>query len=142
MVAALVWYRQQQPGDEHVHPRHPLPVLIVVGGLVAVVGGMFGVGGPLLTVPLLVAIGTSVLPALAASQVQVQVQSIITSIVGSVGYLGIDAIYWPNAAVVGVPELLGVSTGWRIAHAVPSRYLGWAMIIVLVAVVPVPAFTS
>lgn len=132
----LVWYRHKHTADDGLHPRHPTAVLIVIGLLVAAISGMFGVGGPLLTVPLLVAIGTPILPALAAAQVQ----SIVIAVVGSVGYLSIGAIDWSLALVVGVPEVCGVLIGWKVARTVPARYLRWAMIIILIAVAPVLAF--
>jgi uncharacterized membrane protein YfcA len=136
VIAALVWYRQRQPANESLHPRHPAAALIAIGLIVAAVSGMFGVGGPLLTVPLLVAIGTPILPALAAAQVQ----SIIISIVGSVSYFSIGAIDWRLAVIVGVPELCGVLIGWKLARAVPARHLRRAMIIILIGIAPVLAF--
>lgn len=136
VVAALVWFRQRQIPDESAHPHHPVAALIAIGILVAAVSGLFGVGGPLLTVPLLVTIGTPMLAALAAAQAQ----SIIISIVGSVGYLSIGAVDWTLAVVVGIPELCGVLIGWKVARAVPARYLRWAMIIILIAIAPVLAF--
>lgn len=136
VVAVLVWYRHRRAADDGLHPRHPTAALIAIGLLVAVASGMFGVGGPLLTVPLLVVIGTPILPALATAQVQ----SIIISVVGSVGYLSIGAIDWRLAFIVGVPELCGVLIGWKIARAVPARYLRWAMIVILIAVAPFLVF--
>lgn len=135
VVAVLVWYRQGHAADDGLHPRHPTPALIVIGLLVAVASGIFGVGGPLLTVPLLVAIGTPILPALAAAQAQ----SIVISLVGSVGYFSIGAIDWRLALIVGVPEMCGVLIGWKVARSVPARYLTWTMIIILIAVAPVLA---
>jgi uncharacterized membrane protein YfcA len=101
-VAALVWHRQRgaEPEEQH-HPRHALTLLVGGGLAVAVAGGVFGVGGPLLTVPLLVALGTPMLSALAAAQVQ----SVIISSVGTLGYLSQGSIDWPLALVVGIPEL-------------------------------------
>lgn len=138
VVAVLVWYRQALTVDDGMHPRHPTAVLVVIGLLVAAASGMFGVGGPLLTVPLLVAIGTPILSALAAAQAQ----SIIISIVGSIGYLSIGAIDWGFALIVGVPELCGVLIGWKVARTVPAKYLRWAMIIILVTIAPILAFKS
>lgn len=133
LVAGLVWYRQSRITDDAFHPQHPTSVLIVLGLVVAVASGIFGVGGPLLTVPLLVAIGTPILPALAAAQAQ----SIVISIVGSVGYFSIGAIDWGLALIVGVPEMFGVLIGWKVARAVPARYLKWTLIVILIAVAPV-----
>ncbi len=139
LVAVLVWHRQRGAGtDEDHHPRHAMPVLVGGGLAVAVVGGMFGVGGPLLTVPLLVAIGTPMLSALAAAQVQ----SVVISTVGTLGYLSQGSIDWTLVAVVGIPELCGVLIGWKIARTVPPHHLKRAMIAALLALVPFAALHS
>jgi hypothetical protein len=103
-----------------------------VGLVVSVGAGLFGLGGPMLSVPLLVICGLPVLPALAAAQAQ----SVIIAGIGTVGYLLHGAIDWPLAAVVGVPELAGVLIGWRIAHAVPARQLKYTLAAILVALAP------
>lgn len=131
MVALLVWVRQRKDTEERTSP---LPTAALVGGgvAIAVVSGMFGVGGPLLTVPLLVAVGTPMLSAVAASQVQ----SVIVSTVGAAGYLSQGSIDWRLAAVVGVPELCGVLIGWQVARRVPGRHLIRVMIAALLVVAP------
>lgn len=127
-IALLVWFRAHRGADEdEVHPRHRYALLICLGLIVAVAGGMFGVGGPLLTVPLLVLSGTPVLSALAAAQAQ----SVVVAGVGTLSYLGRGAIDWPLALAVGIPELCGVLVGWRVAQAVPPRILKRAMIVAL-----------
>jgi uncharacterized protein len=131
VVALLMWYR------EHRRPAAtatPPPALVVAGlGLtVATASTTFGVGGPMLTVPLLVALGMLLLPALAAAQVQ----SVVIAGVGSVGYLTAHAVDWPLAVLVGIPELAGVLLGWRIAHLLPSRLLKNALIVTLLALAP------
>ncbi len=136
LIAVLVWLRQRRPIDDAQDPRHPTAALVALGLLVAVASGLFGVGGPLLTVPLLVAIGTPILPALASAQVQ----SIAVSVIGSAGYLSIGAIDWRLAVVVGVPQILGVLIGWKIARTVPVKYLKWAMILFLVVLALILAF--
>lgn len=137
LIAGLVWLRQRRPRpvvpDQH---RHAMTLLVGGGLVVAVASGMFGVGGPLLTVPLLVAVGTPMLSALAAAQVQ----SIVIATVGSLGYLSQDAIDWGLALLVGVPELCGVVIGWKIARLVPARHLTQVMIVALLAVAPFLAF--
>jgi uncharacterized membrane protein YfcA len=84
------------------------PVVASVGVVVAVAAGLFGIGGPMLSVPLLVLCGTPVLDALAAGQVQ----SVMIAAVGTIGYAAQSAIDWRLALVVGVPELAGVLIGW------------------------------
>jgi uncharacterized membrane protein YfcA len=131
LVAALVWYREHRRPAET--PSHP-PALVIAGlGLAgSVASGTFGIGGPMLTVPLLVALGMRVLESLAAAQAQ----SVVIACVGAAGYLAADAVNWPLVAVVGIPELVGVLLGWKIAHALPTRHLKNALIITLLALAP------
>lgn len=131
VVAALVWYREHHPSTTAL--AHP-PALAVasLGIAVAVAAGIVGIGGPMLTVPLLVALGVPVLESLASAQAQ----SVIIATVGSMGYLVHDAINWPLAALVGIPELAGVLLGWKIAHALPTRNLKYALIVTLFALAP------
>lgn len=139
IVALLVLYRDRYDrrlapagGPPRTRPRRSLPLLISLGIGISVVSGLFGVGGPMIAVPVLVAIGVPLLPALAASQAQ----SIIIALVGSIGYASLDAIDWPLALLVGIPEVIGVVIGWRIAHSVPTRGLTYGLVVVLLALVP------
>lgn len=131
-VAALLWHREQRPSgsDSVAHPS----VLSVgaLGTAVAVLSGIVGIGGPMLTVPLLIVLGVPVLESLAAAQAQ----SIVIATVGSLGYLAHGAIDWPLAALVGIPELVGVLVGWAIAHRLPTRHLKFALVGTLIALAP------
>jgi uncharacterized membrane protein YfcA len=130
-VAALVWYRERhRPAATRAHP--PAPLLAGLGFAVALAAGIVGIGGPMLTVPLLVALGVPVLESLASAQAQ----SIVIAGVGTLGYLAHGTINWPLAALVGIPELAGVLLGWRIAHALPTRSLKLALIITLFSLAP------
>lgn len=106
--------------------------LAVVGLAVGTAGGMFGIGGPMLMVPSLVALGAPILTALAAAQAQ----SIVVAGTGSLDYLTHNAINWPLAALVGTPELCGVLAGWAIAQAVPTHILRGSLIAALLCVAP------
>lgn len=128
-VAALVWYRDRGGAGHH---RPTAVQVALVGFGVAVVSGLVGVGGPLLTVPLLVFLGMPVLSALGAAQAQ----SVVIAGAGTIGYLATGAIVWPLAAVVGVPELAGVVLGWILARRLPTRTLKYALIISLVCLAP------
>jgi uncharacterized membrane protein YfcA len=126
----LVWVRETRarPAAESLPPA-------IVAGLgfgVALAGGLFGVGGPMLAVPLLVVWGMPLLGALAAAQAQ----SIVIAVVGTLGYVIQGAVDWPLALVLGVPELVGVLAGWRIAHAVPTHRLRYALAAVLICLSP------
>ena len=127
IVAVLVWFRAGRGTDAGSRLRPPAWSLACLGLGVAVASGMFGVGGPLLTVPLLVVTGTPVLPALAAAQVQ----SVVIAGLGTAGYLSRGAVDWPLSLVVGIPELCGVLVGWKIARTTQPRYLRRAMITAL-----------
>ncbi|MDI2032497.1 sulfite exporter TauE/SafE family protein [Saccharopolyspora sp. TS4A08] len=130
-VAALVWYREHHSSAERL--AHPPATLVVgLGFAVALVSGVVGIGGPMLTVPLLVALGVPVLESLASAQAQ----SVVIATAGSLGYLAHGAINWPLAALVGLPELAGVVLGWKIAHALPTRSLKLALIVTLLALAP------
>ncbi|MFC7621893.1 sulfite exporter TauE/SafE family protein [Microlunatus sp. GCM10028923] len=134
-AALLVLIRQlrREPAD----PSHPpLPVVAGLGLLVGVAAGVIGIGGPMLSVPLLVAAGTEILESLAAAQVQ----SVIISGVGTIGYLAQGAVDWWLALIIGLPELAGVLIGWRIAHALPTKVLRYALVIMMLGIAPYLAF--
>ncbi len=112
----MVWYREHhRPATTRAHPS--AVVMVPLGLVVAVASGIVGIGGPMLTVPLLVGIGVPVLESLAAAQVQL----IVVASVGTLGYLVHDAVNWPLAALVGIPELAGVLPGRKVAQSVPAR---------------------
>lgn len=133
-VAVLMWVRQDAtPGAVPRASRHPgIPAVCALGLGVAVASGIVGVGGPMLAVPLLVVLGMPVLESLAVAQVQ----SIVIATVGTIGYLAQGAIDWPLALLVGVPELVGVVIGWKIARMLPTRILQYALIVVLLILAP------
>ena len=132
VVAGLVWYRQRrtQHSASTTHPKQLTVAL--VGFAVACASGLVGVGGPMLTVPILIALGVGVLESLAAAQVQ----SIVIAGVGTVGYMSAGAIDWPLAVLVGVPELIGVLLGWKLARMLPTRVLQRALVVALLVLAP------
>ncbi|MFB7413786.1 sulfite exporter TauE/SafE family protein [Streptomyces sp. NPDC056121] len=139
VTGVLVWVRERRTpaaGSEPV--RVPRMLIALVGFGVAVVAGLFGLGGPMLSVPLLVVCGLPVLSALAAAQAQ----SVVIAAIGTVGYVLHGSVDWGLAALVGVPELIGVVVGWRIAHAVPARRLKYALVGTLLALAPYLALHS
>lgn len=131
VVALLLWYREVRPPVQRRGHPHWMTVG-VLGLAVAAASGIVGIGGPMLTVPLLIGLGTPVLEALASAQAQ----SIVIAGVGTVGYLVHGSIDWGLAALVGIPELAGVLIGWKIAQALPTRALKIVLIVVLLALAP------
>lgn len=131
LVAGLLWYRERhRPVATAAHPS--AASVVPLGLAVAVASGIVGVGGPMLSVPLLVVVGVPVLESLAAAQVQ----SIVIATVGTAGYVLSGTINWPLAALVGIPELVGVVLGWKIAQALPTRRLKYVLIITLLVLAP------
>ena len=133
VVAVLVWQRGRREGAVERPSRHPaVPVVAAVGVAVGLVSGILGLGGPMLSVPLLLALGVGVLEALAAAQVQ----SIVIASVGTIGYALHGSVDWPLVGLIGLPELAGVIIGWRIARALPTRTLRGILIAVLLLLAP------
>jgi len=138
-IGALLYLRERQrraPLESDTHPRPPerhIPpaaAVLPLGLVVALVSGLFGLGGQLLSVPLLITVGAPMLPALGAAQAQ----SIVIAGVGTIGYALRGAIAWPLVLVTGVPLLAGALVGWRIAHAVPAERLRSVLAAALIAV--------
>lgn len=131
LTGAMVWYRTRA-GGVAPEPDRPLAVGALVGGGVGLSGGLLGVGGPVLAVPLLVVAGVPMLPALAVAQVQ----SVFVAASATAGYLLRGTVSPALVALVGVPELCGVVVGWRLAHRVDERRLTRVLAVLLVALGP------
>ncbi|HEX5406561.1 MAG TPA: sulfite exporter TauE/SafE family protein [Pseudonocardiaceae bacterium] len=157
VVAILVWVRTARPStraaatadpgrDTATHhtpgdaahdtagdnPHPSIALLIPIGLAISVAAGIVGIGGPMLTVPLLVSLRVPVLEALAAAQAS----SIVIATVGTIGYALHGSIDWPLALLVGVPEVAGVALGWKIANALPARKLAVALVVTLLVLAP------
>jgi uncharacterized membrane protein YfcA len=135
VVGLLVWYRQVAATPETSGTKHGVTngaVAALIGLGVAVAAGMFGLGGPMMAVPLLVATGVPILSAVAVAQVY----SLVISTVGTFGYGAHHAIDWPMAIFVGIPEMTGVLIGWWLAHRIPPSRLRYALAIVLISLAP------
>jgi uncharacterized protein len=114
-----------------VHPVVELGAVGVTGGFLS---ALFGVGGGIVIVPLLIlllafdskrATGTS----LAAIG--------MTAIFGVVSFSALGEVSWRHAAVVGLPAIAGAVVGTRLQRAVSSRLLTllFSAFVVVVAVV-------
>jgi uncharacterized protein len=95
-------------------------VLALMLGLVAgVVAGMFGVGGGILFVPALVALGLGQLEAQATSLLAI----LPTVLAGAWNQHRYGNLRVRTAVIVGVPSVLGVEVGARIATSLPEDTL-------------------
>jgi len=141
-IGALLFLRERQrraaPASASAAPRTAVALEVIpaarivlpLGLAVALISGLFGLGGQLLSVPLLISIGAPMLPALGAAQAQ----SIVIAGVGTVGYALRGAIAWPLVLVIGVPLLVGALVGWRIANVVATERLRSLLAIALIVV--------
>ncbi len=93
-----------------------LPLLLLIGALSGFGSGFSGAGGPLFSVPLMVATGFAPLLAVGTSQVL----QIFSAASGTMANLQYGDIHWPVVAWVTAGELLGVFAGARLAHAVSA----------------------
>ncbi len=95
-------------------------VLAVLFGLAAgVLSGMFGVGGGILFVPTLVALGLGQVEAAATSLLAIAP----TAAVGVWRQARAGEMRWRPAAIVGVAAIAGAELGVRIATRVPEDTL-------------------
>uniref|UniRef100_UPI001FAF833B sulfite exporter TauE/SafE family protein n=1 Tax=Fundidesulfovibrio soli TaxID=2922716 RepID=UPI001FAF833B len=96
--------------------------LALLGGIGAVVGfisGLTGVGGPVLSVPIMVVLGFAPITAVATGQV-IQVAAAGSGTVGNLihGFIDFRAASW-----LSVVQLAGLVIGIRFAHSIRSRHL-------------------
>lgn len=102
----------------------------LLGVGLGVASGLVGVGGPVLAVPALVVLGVPILLAVGVAQVQ----SIFIATFAAAGYFMQGAVSLPLVVLIGVPQVVGVVAGWRIAHHVDPGRLKVVLGVVLAAV--------
>lgn len=100
-------------------PRAQQGLLVLVGAVTGFGSGLTGVGGPALSVPMLVLLGFPPLGAIGASQVI----QIVAALSGSAGYLSRGMVDLRLAATLMVFEIAGVWLGVQLAHRVDARHL-------------------
>ncbi len=103
----------------HNRKRVQQVLLLAVGAIAGFGSGLTGVGGPALSVPLMVLFGFAALTAIGTSQVL----QIVAAIAGTLGNLRYGAIDFGVAATVTLLEIAGVLLGARIVHAVNANAL-------------------
>jgi uncharacterized protein len=105
-------------------------LLLTIGAAVGFGSGLTGVGGPVLSVPMMVILGFSPLTAIATSQV-IQIVAAVSGTLGNLQYGGID--FFTGTWVTGV-ELVGVAIGAHIAHCSGARRLRTIVAVVCIIV--------
>lgn len=115
-------------------PTRTLLMLAGVGVASGFLSALFGVGGGIVVVPLLVLLlGFDPRVATATSLAAI----LVTAIVGATSFSLLEHVDWDAAALVGLPALLGSVAGVRVQQLVTSRALtlAFAAFLVVVAVV-------
>lgn len=139
-VGAVILYRERRgfaPVYElDVTTREGKVALSLLGLVLGTASGLLGVGGPVLAVPALVVVGVPMLLAVAVAQVQ----SVFIAAFATSGYLAQGNVLLALAVALGVPLLVGVLVGWKVAHLVDPARLKVGLGLVLLAVGPILAF--
>lgn len=110
------------------------PSLWILGGIGIASGflsALFGVGGGIVVVPLLVllaAFDSRVATATSLAAI------LLTAIAGVTSFSLLDHVDWEGAALVGLPAVAGSLAGVRLQHRVSSRRLTFLFALFLVAV--------
>jgi len=114
--------------------RLPTPSVWALVGI-GLAGGffsaLFGVGGGLVIVPLLILLaGLDAKPATATSLAAIG----FTAVFGVVAFSALGEVEWPEAAIVGLPAMAGTLVGTTLQQRVSSRLLKLLFALFLVAV--------
>lgn len=110
--------RRRQPAFDG-RPRLQHALLVLIGAVTGFGSGLTGVGGPAVSVPIMVLLGFPTLAAIGASQVI----QILAALSGSAGYLWRDMVDLRLAAGLVLFEIAGVWLGVQLAHRVDARHL-------------------
>lgn len=135
LTGVLTWYRVRFDSellDISLETTRGLTVVAFLGLFVGIPGGLLGVGGPVLAVPLLVAVGVPLLSGVAAAQVQ----SVFIAAPATLAYFLDGAVSLELAAIFLIPEMLGLYVGWKIAHHIDATRLKLVLAGVLVLLAP------
>jgi len=128
LAAAGIVYRQRRSdgtGQADGWRTRPVRVLLAGGSLVVgVLAGVTGIGGPALTVPLMLVLGVPPVTAIGAGLAS----GVLVTVNSTLGHAlqGTFPALLP-AAVVGLPYVLAQVLGWRYVHAVSERTVAYSL---------------
>lgn len=105
------------PGNDRICERKR--VLVAIGGATGFVSGLTGVGGPVLSVPLMLLAGSAPLTAIATGQA-LQVVAALSGTAGNILYGEIDLRI---VTLISIIQIIGVAIGVRIAHLASTAWL-------------------
>jgi uncharacterized membrane protein YfcA len=105
--------------------------LVVIGAVAGLFSALFGVGGGIVIVPLLVLVARfDQRPAIATSLAAIG----ITALAGTIAYAAHGEVKPGAAAIVGIPAALGAVLGSTLQQRLATRTLSLAFAALLVAV--------
>jgi len=114
------------------HPRPSIIILALLGAATGLLSGLFGIGGGVILVPMLVLIlgfqqrlaaGTSVAAILPAA------------VVGGIGYAVQGNVDWIAAALLAIGIVIGAQIGSFLLSRVPTGFLRWMFMAFLLGVI-------
>ena len=105
--------------------------LILIGVAAGFFSALFGVGGGIIVVPLLLLVcGWELRPATATSLAAIG----ITATSGTIVYAAHGDVRPVYAALVGIPAAFGALAGTSLHHRIPTRTLSFAFSLLLVGI--------
>ena len=119
--------------DPSTAPRAagPLLPLALIGLVAGLFGALFGVGGGIVMVPLLIALlhyDAKVATATSLAAI------IFTATFGTLAHGALGNVEWGTALLVGLPAMVGVNVGLWIKSRMSTTALTYAFAVLLVAV--------
>jgi uncharacterized membrane protein YfcA len=107
-----------------------LPVLVGIGLAGGFFSALFGVGGGIVVVPLLLLAGLGAREATATSLAAIG----CTAAFGVAAFAALDHVVWRDALLVGLPAMAGALAGTSVQHRLSTRWLTLLFAVFLVAV--------
>lgn len=105
-------------------------LILVAGGLISgIIAGLLGIGGGIITIPLLVTLGYSPVQAIATSSLAI----VITSISGSMQNWLMGYFDFKRVMYLGIPAFLTTGIGVYFANKIPSYIILFTFGIILLA---------
>ncbi|NDJ21031.1 TSUP family transporter [Nostoc sp. B(2019)] len=105
-------------------------LILVAGGLISgVIAGLLGIGGGIITIPLLVTLGYTPVQAIATSSLAI----VITSISGSIQNWWMGYFDFKRVIYLGIPAFFTTGIGVYFANKIPSHIILFSFGIILLA---------
>ncbi len=138
-AVVMLWaaYRLLRKPEAPTHDRRSRMVYVYVGFLAGILSRLLGIGGGILTVPVLVLLGVAPHVAVASSLLPVWTNATVASIWSLI--MGLE---WQVAIPLSIAALAGAPLGVATAHALPAGKLKLTVATAMVVVAVLIAATS